>query len=248
MEQTALRAKPMPGQEHGKGRKFGTDGKFGIGRKLGIGRKPGAGRTSGTGRGAGPGHRPHAARRRGRRLVTLLLGLLFSAVLVLSGVGLGTVGATVIGMSKLADMQKEAQAQAQGQAQGQGQAGAASKPAPLPKPPQKKPETPQKQPGTPAKPDAQRAAAARPTLGVEAVDAPKGSGALLVGVHSPGPGHSAGLVRGDVLLAFGGTRTASAKALAAAVAAADPGRNVTVIVRHVSGQRQSLSVTPGFVT
>ncbi|MFE6162058.1 PDZ domain-containing protein [Streptomyces sp. NPDC056486] len=246
MEQTALRPKPMPGQEHGRGGKFGTDGKFGIRHRFGIGRKPGAGRTPGagrapgTGRRPGPGHRPHAARRRGRRLATLLFGLLFSAVLVLSGVGLGTVSATVIGMSKLADMQKEAQAKA----------GAVPKPSAPPKPPPNPPPNPtEKEPEKPAKPEkAAERAAARPAIGVEAVDAPKSSGALLVGVHSPGPGHSAGLVRGDVLLAFGKTRIASAKALAAAVAAADPGRNVTVTVRHVSGQRQSLLVTPGFVT
>jgi hypothetical protein len=249
MEQTALRPKPMPGQEHGTGGKFGRGGKFGgggkfgvrrkfgIGPKLGIGRKPGAGRTSGTGRRSGPGHHPHAARRRGRRLVTLLSGLLFSAVLVLSGVGLGTVSATVIGMSKLADMQKEAQARVDAEGQsGPAAPGAAPKPVAPPKPPRKEPEKPDER------------AAARPALGVEAVDAPKGAGALLVGVHSPGPGHSAGLVRGDVLLAFGGTRVVSAKALAAAVAAAHPGRNVTVTVRHVSGQRQSLLVTPGFTT
>ncbi|GAA1895901.1 PDZ domain-containing protein [Streptomyces durmitorensis] len=271
MEQTALRPKPMPGQDSGGGGKFGIGRKLGIGRKsgrggglgmarrLGMGRKAGARRTSGTGHRSGPGHRPHAARRRGRRLITLLLGLLFSAVLVLSGVGLGTVSATVIGMSKLADMQKQAQkqAQAQGGAKGQGgqtgpeapggpagpgapaAPGTASKPAAPPKP--------SKPPGK--EPDkAGERAAARPAIGVEAVDAPTGPGALLVGVHSPGPGHTAGLVRGDVVLAFGGTRTASAKALAAAVAAAAPGRNVTVSVRHESGGRQSLSVTPGFVT
>ncbi|TGB08003.1 PDZ domain-containing protein [Streptomyces sp. MZ04] len=89
---------------------------------------------------------------------------------------------------------------------------------------------------------------ARPALGVEAVDAPGGPGALLVGVHSPGPGHTAGLVRGDVLLAFGKTRIGSAKGLAAAVAAAEPGRSVTLTVRHESGDRQFLSATPGFVT
>ncbi|MWA14325.1 PDZ domain-containing protein [Streptomyces sp. BA2] len=244
----------MPGQDPGGGGKFGRGGRggrFAIGRRLGIGRKAGAGRPSGAGSGAGSGsgpgagrrsgsgHRPHAARRRGRRLVTLLFGLLFSAVLVLSGIGLGTVSATVIGMSKLADMQKEAQAQAGAKGPGGPAApGAASKPAapPLPQPPRKEPDKPGER------------AAARPTLGVEAVDAPQGAGALLVGVHSPGPGYTAGLVRGDVLLAFGKTRVASAKALAAAVAAADPGRNVTVTVRHASGERQFLSVTPGFVT
>ena len=58
MEQTALRPKPMPGQEPGGGRK------------------------------SGPARRPHAARRRGRRFTTALFGLLVALVLVLSGVGL----------------------------------------------------------------------------------------------------------------------------------------------------------------
>ncbi|MEU3742728.1 PDZ domain-containing protein [Streptomyces sp. NPDC032198] len=277
MEQTALRPKPMPGQDPGDGGRFGRfgrsgrggggggggrDGGSGGGRKFGIGRKARAGRASGSGHRSGTGPRPHAARRRGRRLITLFFGLLVSVVLVLTGVGLGTVTTTVIGMSKLADMQKQAQAQAQGGAKGQaGQAGrapgghapggqaapgAASKPAAVPPaavPPAAAPTPPQKEHGK-----AEARTATRPTLGVEAVDAPKGAGALLVGVHSPGPGYTAGLVRGDVLLAFGRTRIASAKGLAAAVAAAAPGRNVTVTVRHESGGRQALSVTPGFVT
>ncbi|MEV0478674.1 hypothetical protein AB0I50_54710, partial [Streptomyces prunicolor] len=50
MEQTALRPKPMPGQEPGGGTKPGT------------------------------GRRPHAARRRGRRLMTLLFGLFVGTV------------------------------------------------------------------------------------------------------------------------------------------------------------------------
>ncbi|MYW20778.1 PDZ domain-containing protein, partial [Streptomyces sp. SID2955] len=74
MEQTALRPKPMPGQDR-------RDGEC-----------PGATR------------RPHAARRRGRRLRTLLCGLCAGLVLLLSGVGLGTVGATVIGVSRLAEL------------------------------------------------------------------------------------------------------------------------------------------------
>ncbi|MEV8017071.1 PDZ domain-containing protein [Streptomyces sp. NPDC086554] len=239
MEQTALRPKPMPGQESGSGRRFG----IGIKRRLGsAGRKPGAG-----GSGPGGGRRPHAARRRGRRLRTLLFGVFVSAVLVLSGVGLGTVSATLIGMSKLAEMQKSAGAPGGGPgAPGGPAAPGASKPGAPAKPLEKEPE---KEPGEEAgKGEEPEQAVSRPAIGVEAVDAPGGPGALLVGVHSPGPGHTAGLVRGDVLLAFGKTRIGSAKGLAAAVAAADPGRTVTLTVRHESGDRQSLSVTPGFVT
>ncbi|MEV1078222.1 PDZ domain-containing protein [Streptomyces sp. NPDC050211] len=202
MEQTALRPKPMPGQE------------------------PGGNPTP------GPVRRPHAARRRRRRLTTLLFGLCVGTVLVLSGVGLGTVGATVIGMSKLADLQ--------GQAGSSGRPGQGAAPAnpsasalPGPTPP---PATPTPSP-----------APAGATLGVEAVDAEK-SGALVVGVHVPGPGYTAGLVRGDVLLAFDTTRIDSAADLARAVADTRPGAAVTLTVRHESGGYQQLTVVPGVVT
>ncbi|MFJ8079962.1 PDZ domain-containing protein [Streptomyces sp. NPDC096205] len=192
MEQTALRPKPMPGREPG-----GT-----------------------AGRGEVPARRPHAARRRGRRLTTLLFGLLVGLVLVLSGVGLGTVGATVIGMSRLAELQSR-------------QLPGPSAPAPRPSP------APTPAPVTPAP--------AQATVGVEAVDAEK-SGALVVGVHVPGPGYSAGLVRGDVLLTFGDARVDSAADLARAVDEARPGKPLTVTVRHESGAYQQLSVVPGIVT
>ena len=191
MEQTALRPKPMPGQEPGGGTK------------------------------PGPTRRPHAARRRGRRLVTLLFGLFVGTVLVLSGVGLGTVGATVIGMSKLAEMQRQA----------------ARQPAPTTAP------TGRTTPSANPSPSATPAAA---TLGVEAVDADK-AGALVVGVHIPGPGYTAGLIRGDVLLTFGGTRVDSAADLARAVARAHPGDEVTITVRHHSGGFQQFTVVPGYV-
>ncbi|NUR43273.1 MAG: PDZ domain-containing protein, partial [Streptomyces sp.] len=138
MEQTALRPKPMPGQESGGGSR------------------------------PGPARRPHAARRRGRRLRTLLLALFVGTVLVLSGVGLGTVGATVIGMSKLAEMQRELS--------GSAPPGPSGPAAPVHRAPAPSP--------SPAPSSSTRIAA---TLGVEAVDAEK-VGALLVGVHVPGPG------------------------------------------------------------
>ncbi|WP_327400495.1 PDZ domain-containing protein [Streptomyces sp. NBC_01288] len=191
MEQTALRPKPMPGQEPGDGT------------------KPGAGR------------RPHAARRRGRRLVTLLFGLFVGTVLVLSGVGLGTVGATVIGMSKLAEMQRQAAGQPAPTARPTGRTASSASPMPSP-------------------------TSATATLGVEAVDAEK-AGALIVGVHIPGPGYTAGLIRGDVLLTFGGTRVDSAADLARAVARAHPGDEVTITVRHHSGGFQQFTVVPGYV-
>ncbi|MEV0736909.1 PDZ domain-containing protein [Streptomyces sp. NPDC050549] len=190
MEQTALRPKPMPGQEPGGGTKPAT------------------------------GRRPHAARRRGRRLMTGLFGLFVGTVLVLSGVGLGTVGATVIGMSRLAEMQRQAAHQAARTAHPPGPSSTSPTPSPT--------------------------SVAAATLGVEAVDAEK-AGALIVGVHLPGPGYTAGLVRGDVLLTFGGTRIDSAADLARAVARAHPGKEITVTVRHHSGGYQQFTVVPGFV-
>jgi S1-C subfamily serine protease len=210
MAQTALRPKPMPGQEPGGGAP--TD----------------------------PARRPHAARRRGRRVRALLFALFVGTVLVLSGVGLGTVGATVIGMSKLADMQREAAQQAP-----RSQAGAApSHPASKATPGSSAASGSSDTAGSSSTP-----APATPagTLGVEAVDAEK-TGALVVGVHVPGPGYTAGLVRGDVLLNLDKTRIDSAADLARAVADARPGHEVTLTVRHQSGNYQQLTAVPGIVT
>ncbi|MFC9468319.1 PDZ domain-containing protein, partial [Streptomyces coelicoflavus] len=91
------------------------------------------------------------------------------------------------------------------------------------------------------------AAPAGATLGVEAVDDEK-PGARVVGVHVPGPGHAAGLVRGDVLLTVGTTRVDSAADLARAVARAEPGEEVRLTVRHRSGGYQQLTAVPGVVT
>jgi membrane-associated protease RseP (regulator of RpoE activity) len=207
MEQTALRPKPMPGQERRDG---GTGGDTGGGT-------------------AAPVRHPHAARRRGRRIRALLFCLFIGTALVLCGVGLGTVGATVIGMSKLAELQRQA--------------------PPGAVPPKSAPAAP----GTPAPSAAPTAPAspaeARPgaTLGVEVVDAEK-AGALVTAVHVPGPGFTAGLVRGDVLLQFGSTRIDSAGDLARAVTQARPGTEVTLTVRHHSGGYQQLTVLPGVVT
>ncbi|MFE7169142.1 PDZ domain-containing protein [Streptomyces sp. NPDC057616] len=213
MEQTALRPKPMPGQDPG-----GSPGR---------GTRPGA-----------PVRHPHAARKRARRLRTLLSGLLVAAVLVLSGVGIGTVGATVIGLSKLADLQRRGP---QGQvSQRQAPRGRAPQPPAVPGPGSAAPATPA--PTASSAPPAPATA----TLGLEAVDAYR-KGALIVGVHVPGPGYTAGLVRGDVLLAFGGTRVGSAADLARAVAHARPGSEVVLTVRHGSGAYQQLTAVPGFV-
>ncbi|MFI5975256.1 PDZ domain-containing protein [Streptomyces sp. NPDC051452] len=188
MEQTALRPKPMPGQD----RRDEDDT-------------------------PAPARRPHAAPRRARRLRTLLCGLFAGTVLLLAGVGIGSVGATVIGMSRLAELRRQA-----------------PPPAPWAK----------ATPATTLDPVSARAGA---TLGVEAVDAEK-AGAVVIAVHVPGPGYTAGLVRGDVLLQFGATRVDTAADLVRAVAHARPGRGVLLTVRHISGGYQQLTVVPGIVT
>lgn len=186
MEQTALRPRPMPGDGGGSG---GSGG-------------------SGDGPGSGPFGRP-PGRRRGRRPVTVLLGVLAGVVLVLSGAGLGAVGATVVGADGLAELER--------------QTGVAAAPRPAPSAP------------------------VVTRLGVEVAD-DRRPGALVVAVHVPGPGSSAGLVRGDVLLVFGTTRVDSAAGLARAVARARPGDEVKLTVRRRSGGYQQLTAVPGIVT
>ncbi|WNZ07938.1 PDZ domain-containing protein [Streptomyces sp. 11x1] len=231
MEQTALRPKPMPGGEP-------------------CGDRP-----------SGPTRRPHAAPRRARqRLVTLLLALAACAALVLSGVGLGTMGATVIGMSRLAELRERAA----------GERGAVGRPgAGADAGHRARGGLPKSAPGQGSSVSPGIGAPTRPTLGVEAVDAPApapasapasapsiaptsagpaGRGALVVGVHVPGPGHAAGLVRGDTVLALGHTRTGSASDLARAVAAARPGVALKLLVRHANGTRRYLVAVPGVVT
>jgi membrane-associated protease RseP (regulator of RpoE activity) len=221
MEPTALRPKPMPGQRPGAE----ADDANGDGACAGA--EPAGGR------------RPHAARRRGRRLTTLLLGLSLGTVLLLSGIGLGTVGATVIGMSRLAEWQRQTGQTGQTGQGGQSGQGVYAGPSAsvrvgaVPSSPQ----------ATPSPSSAPAAA----TLGVEAVDAGR-PGALVVGVHVPGPGYTAGLVRGDVLLALDETRIDTAADLARAVADTRPGDRVTLTVRHRSGGFQQLTALPGVVT
>ncbi|WP_037858588.1 PDZ domain-containing protein [Streptomyces sp. NRRL S-340] len=172
--------------------------------------------------------RPQPGNRRGRRFTAAVCGLVAGLVLLLAGVGLGAVGATVIGMSRLAEVQRLA-----------GTAGAAAAAGQAP-PARSGPAG-----RTPAASDAP--APVGPALGLEAVD-DDGPGARVVGVHVPGPAYSAGLVRGDVLLVFDGTRIDSAADLARAVAGAGPGHRVVLTVRHPGGGYQQLHVTPGVLT
>ncbi|WP_327661024.1 MULTISPECIES: S1C family serine protease [unclassified Streptomyces] len=217
MEQTALRPKSMPG----------TGGRASTTTST---PEPSTGPQTRPGPTPKPG-RPGAAQQRGRRLCSVLCGLLCAVVLVLAGIGLGTVGATVIGMSKLAELKR--------------QTPPAAGPATPP------PSSPAATPGPATAPAPPAAHSPRGGLGVEVVDAPKAPGALVVAVHIPGPGYTGGLVRGDVLVGLGGRRVGSALDLAAHVAdVADtrPGRQVVVTVRHANGELQKLAVTPGVVT
>ncbi|MDT0389360.1 PDZ domain-containing protein [Streptomyces sp. DSM 41921] len=188
MEQTALRPKPMPGQE------------------------PEPSPATGSGP---PRRRPHAARRRGRRLLNVLLAAFAGAVLVLSGIGLGAMGATVTGQGGLLD------------------------PRGRHTPPLTRP--------SPAGSAASAPGPAAVTLGVQVMDA-RGPGAVVVGLHVPGPVQQAGLVRGDVLLNFGTTRIDTADDLVRAVARARPGREVRLTVRHRGGGYEQVTVVPALVT
>ncbi|GAA3056323.1 PDZ domain-containing protein [Streptomyces glomeratus] len=174
---------------------------------------------------------------RGRRLTILLCALVVGVFVVVSGAGLGTVGATVVGMNRLGDLKRRAAAHGPSVSGAAGRSRAAAG-------------TPMRTTPTTAPYDSARGAALSPpraTLGVEAVDCACG-GALLVGVRVPGPGHTAGLVRGDVVLAVDATRLGSAADLARAFAAVRPGTTVTLAVRHANGARLRLTATPGVLT
>jgi membrane-associated protease RseP (regulator of RpoE activity) len=187
MEQTALRPKPMPGRDPDRAAPAIT--------------------------GAGPSRpRPHAARRRGRRLLNLLFAGFVGVVLVLSGIGLGAMGATVVGEGGVIDPR--------------------GRHAPSPPRPS---------------PSVLASAPVAVTLGVQVMDARK-PGAVVVGLHVPGPAQQAGLVRGDVLLVFGTTRIDTAADLVRAVARARPGREVKLTVRHRSGGYQQVTVVPAVAT
>ncbi|WP_298567421.1 PDZ domain-containing protein [Streptomyces luteogriseus] len=184
MEQTALRPKPMPGQE--------PEGAAAV-------------------TGPGPSRpRPHAARRRGRRLLNVLLASFAGAVLVLSGIGLGAMGTAVLGKG--------------GRFDPRGWQHMSSLPGPT-------------------RAAAAPAAPAAATLGVQVMDARK-PGAVVVGLHVPGPAQAAGLVRGDVLLAYGATRIDTAADLVRAVARTRPGSEVRLTVRHRSGGYEQLTLVP----
>lgn len=223
MEQTVLRPKPMPGQEPG-----------------------GADPTDPTDPidASGPARRPHAAPRGGKPLTTPLLAGLAATVLVLTGVGLGTVGTAVIAMGKSMSKRAEPQQRAGVPGESAPQTGAPPRSsrstllAEAPRPVAQQGSSAPTAVGTPL----------RTTLGVEVVDSTGRAGALVVGVHVPGPGYTAGLVRGDVLLAFGSTRVTGAADLARAVASAAPGRPVRLTVRHANGTRHLLTTVPGVVT
>ncbi|MFF9404840.1 PDZ domain-containing protein [Streptomyces anandii] len=211
MERTALRPKPMPGRDPGGGAERG-------GARL-----------------------PYPARRRGRRLLTVLACVLAGLVLLLSGIGIGAVGTALIGTGQLARLERQlglrgaagdAWTPSSGPAGAPAGTPAGTGPGPAP---------------APGDARARVAVPVGPALGIEAVDDPE-PGARVVGVHVPGPGYSAGLVRGDVILRFGATRTGSAAGLARAVARARPGREVTLTVRHRNGIQQRLPVTPGITT
>lgn len=198
--------------------------------------KPMPGRTPETGAEQASAGPPRPPRR--RRPATVLCGALAGAVLVLAGAGIGAMGTTVAGWNGIAELR---------QWSGDPDA-AALRGGPSPSSDQPRTAAPSASPSASAAVAAPLAAppSAGATLGVAAVDDDE-PGALVVDVQTPGPGHAAGLVRGDLLLAFGTTRVESAADLARAVARARPGEEVSLTVRRASGGHQQLAVVPGVV-
>ncbi|MBJ7904224.1 PDZ domain-containing protein [Streptomyces sp. DSM 110735] len=190
MEQSVLRASPMPGRW----------------RSESVPPEPVE---------RAPAGRPHGARRRGRRLRSVVFSLSVGSALVLSGIGVGAVGTSALGLGVHGGKPQHA-------------VPPAAAPAPT------------------ASGTADTRSGA--TLGLEAVDDGRRTGALVTAVHVPGPGYTAGLVRGDALVRFGTTPIATAADLARAVARARPGAEVAVTVRHQDGTQQRLTAVPGVVT
>ncbi|MBV2354254.1 PDZ domain-containing protein [Streptomyces sp. J2-1] len=207
MDDTALRPRPMPGRDRRTPDPTTSTG-------------PTTGTDTGTSTGPTTRTPPRHPRRRARPVRSPLPGLLVGLVLVLSGIGLGTVGAAVTGLG----------GRAAGRENPARPAAPAAPTAPL----------------AAAAPEAPAAPAVPATLGLEAVDDER-PGALVIAVHVPGPGYTAGLVRGDVLLQFGGARVDTAADLARAVARVGPGTRVTLTVRHAGGGFQQLTAVPGVV-
>lgn len=165
----------------------------------------------------------HPRRQCARRLPAAVLGVATGVVLLLTGVGLGAMTTTVvIGAGGLAEQKRQTET--------------APAAGPSASPPRSVSSVPQ-----------QIRAPVVARLGVEVADDRK-PGARIVGVHDPGPGFSAGLARGDVLLAFGGERVDSAADLARAVARARPGDEVRLTVRRRSGGYQQLTAVLGIAT
>ncbi|MEU9399374.1 PDZ domain-containing protein [Streptomyces sp. NPDC048242] len=200
MEQSVLRARPMPGRWRSESERPEPVERVPVGRQS-------------------------AERRRGRRLRSVVFSLSVGSVLVLSGVGLGAVASSAVGLGAVGTS-----------ALGLGIQGG--------KPHHAGPPTAAPVPKASGTVDTRSGA----TLGLEAVGDGRGTGALVTAVHVPGPGYTAGLVRGDVLTRFGTTPVATAADLARAVARARPGAEVTVTVRHQDGAEQRLTAVPGVVT
>ncbi|MER5715491.1 PDZ domain-containing protein [Streptomyces sp. NPDC002132] len=219
MEHIVLRPKPLPGQEPDDGGGAG-----------------GGGADAGAGAEGRVDHRPHTGGHPGRRPASLLCGLFAGVVLVLSGVALGALGTSVVAMRELGELRDQIAREASrtpGEPDGDGRPGVLSAPVGS------------KSSGGSGTSVTARDGA-RASLGLEVVDGGK-RGARVVAVHVPGPGYTAGLVRGDVLLTFGRTRIDSATDLARAVERAGPGRRIDMTVRQSNGQQRRLSLVLGVV-
>jgi len=85
----------------------------------------------------------------------------------------------------------------------------------------------------------------RAFLGVQTSDTYGGRGVYVVGVVSGGPADGAGIARGDLITAIGGTATPSNQALSEILAQHAPGDRVELSVVDSNGKEARVSVTLG---
>jgi S1-C subfamily serine protease len=74
-------------------------------------------------------------------------------------------------------------------------------------------------------------------------DLPVDAGALVVGLAPDGPAEDAGIVEGEVIVAFGGQDVGTSEELGTAIRSREPGDRVEVEVVEASGTRRTVTVT-----
>ena len=79
-------------------------------------------------------------------------------------------------------------------------------------------------------------AASHPVIGVTARDVTGGAGALVAALDADGPAAAGGIEPGDIIVAVGGTRVASAAEMVATLREHEPGDRIAIEVARAGGQ------------